>query len=284
MAPEAESPTMAPKDDYIFSRDFLDINRFVTVLWVKIFDYVIHPTIPKDGQDLRVADIGTGTGATSIWLLDARDLVAPSARLEGFDISLDGVPPADTLPSNVKFSHWDLKEDLPEDLVGVFDIVHLRSLSFVLLNDQVPAAVQRLFKMLKPGGFIQWGEPDFESIRTDKARPEIKTEGLTELHELFSIQDPRARPTWLTGLPATLSAAGFVQVEVHKNDPPPHMAFVLHECGLMMYEIFRRKTQNETVRQQLGRILPLAVEETRQGAYTTAVRWTVIARKPVGEA
>lgn len=31
-------------------------------LWVKIFGYVIHPTIPKDGQDLRVADIGTGTG------------------------------------------------------------------------------------------------------------------------------------------------------------------------------------------------------------------------------
>ncbi|KAG6364263.1 hypothetical protein INS49_005862 [Diaporthe citri] len=283
MAPEADPHTVAPRDDYIFSRDFLDINRMNLLhsLWVKIFGYVIHPKIPKDGQDLRVADIGTGTG---IWLLDARDSISPSARLDGFDISLDGVPPADTLPSNVKFRHWDLKEDLPEDLVGVFDIVHLRSLSFVLLNDQVPAAVERIVKMLKPGGYIQWGEPDFESIRTDKTSPEIKTEGLSELHELFSIQDPRAKPTWLAGLPATLSAAGFVQVEVDKSDPPPHMAFVLHECGLIMYEIFRRKTQNEKVRQQLGRILPLAVEETRQGAYTTAVRWTVIARKPVSEA
>lgn len=72
----------------------------------------------------------------------------PSAQLEGFDIFLDGVPPADTLPPNVKFRHWNLKEDLPEDLVGAFDIVHLRSLSFVLLNDQVPAASERLFKML----------------------------------------------------------------------------------------------------------------------------------------
>lgn len=136
----------------------------------------------------------------------------------------------------------------------------------------------------EPGGYIQWGEPDFESIRTDKTSPEIKTDGLSELHELFSIQDPRAKPTWLAGLPDTLSAAGFIEVEVDKNDPPPHMAFVLHECGLMMYEIFRRKTQNEKVRQQLGRILPLAVEETRQGAYTTAVRWTVIARRPASEA
>lgn len=208
----------------------------------------------------------------------------------------------------MNFRHWDLKEDLPEDLVGAFDIVHLRSLSFVLLNEQVPAAVGRLFKMLswslsshhsihaaqiscatelpadlqhpEPGGYIQWGEPDFQSIRTDKDGPEATTEALSELHELFSIQDPRARPTWLTELPATLETAGFVQVEVDKNDPPPHKAFALHECGLMMYEIFSRKTQDEKVRQELRRLLPLAVEETRKGAYTTAVRWTVVARKP----
>lgn len=31
MAPEVDPPTVAPKDDYIFSRDFLDINRYVTV-------------------------------------------------------------------------------------------------------------------------------------------------------------------------------------------------------------------------------------------------------------
>lgn len=98
---------------------------------------------------------------------------------------------------------------------------------------------------------------------------------------MFSIQDPRTKPTWLKDLPSTLSAAGFVQVDVEKNDPAPHMAFILHECGLMMYEIFCRKTQNEKIRQELSRLLPLAVEETRKGAYTTAVRWTVIARKPV---
>lgn len=101
------------------------------------------------------------------------------------------------------------------------------------------------------------------------------------MHGLFSVQDPRVRPTWITHLPATLSAAGFDQVEFATNDPPPHRAFVLHECGLMMYEVFCRKTKNEKIRQELTRILPLAVEETRQGAYTTAVYWTVIARRPV---
>lgn len=31
-------------------------------LLVKLFGYVIHPAIPKDKEDLRVADVGTGTG------------------------------------------------------------------------------------------------------------------------------------------------------------------------------------------------------------------------------
>lgn len=31
-------------------------------LWTKIFGYAIHPKIPKDKADLRVADVGTGTG------------------------------------------------------------------------------------------------------------------------------------------------------------------------------------------------------------------------------
>lgn len=249
--------------------------------------------------------------STSIWLLDARDLVGPSARLEGFDISLDGVPPADALPENVKFRHLDVKSDVPDDLVGAFDIIHLRFLSFVLLNDQIPTAVERLFKMLswspshnfihmtmniacsckpllsgeisEPGGYIQWGEFDFETVHTEKTRPENKTEALIELHDLFSIQDPRLRPTWITKLPVTLSAAGFDQVEAAKSEPPPHRAFILHECGLMMYEVFCRKTKNDKIREQLRRILPLAVEETRIGAYTTAVYWTVIARRPVSE-
>lgn len=48
----------------------------------------------------------------------------------------------------------------------------------------------------------------------------------------------------------------------------------------MMYEIFCRKTKNEKMRQELTRLLLLAVEETRKGAYTTAIRWTVVGKKP----
>lgn len=85
---------------------------------------------------------------TSIWLLDARDALAPSAQLEGFDISFDAAPPAGVIPPNVSFRHWDVRTDLPADLAGVFDVVHVRFLSFVLLDNDAPAVVQKLFKML----------------------------------------------------------------------------------------------------------------------------------------
>lgn len=119
-----------------------------------------------------------------------------------------------------------------------------------------------------------------ESLRIDKTKPEVKTESLTEMFKLLSVQDPRLKPTWLLNLPQIFAAAGFIEVEADKNDCAPHFAFLLHECGLMIHELIYRKTKNENMLQQLGRLLPLAVEETRTGAYATAVRWTVSGKKP----
>lgn len=100
----------------------------------------------------QYAPFGSGFSSNTfdirIWLFDVRDSLPTSARLEGFDISFDAAPPIETLPHNVTFRHWNVTEDLPEDLEGVFDIVHVRFFAFVLLNDQVEAVVGRLFKLL----------------------------------------------------------------------------------------------------------------------------------------
>lgn len=132
----------------------------------------------------------------------------------------------------------------------------------------------------EPGGYLQWGDPDFQSVRFDKTKPEVKAEAMAEMFKLLSVQDPRFKPTWVTNLPGIFTTAGFVETEVDKNDCPPHMAFMLHECGLMIHELIYRKTKNEIMQNELGRLLPLAVEETRNGVYTTAVRWTVVGKKP----
>ncbi|KAK8002568.1 alcohol dehydrogenase [Apiospora arundinis] len=264
--------------DYVFTRDFLDNNRInlLHYFWTKTFGYVIHPKIPLDSIH-RVADVGTGT---AIWLFDAQDQLPEGTQLDGFDISFDAAPPTEVLPSNVRFQHWNVKEAVPDGLVGAFDVVHLRFFAFVLLNDEIPAVISRLFQMLKPGGYIQWDEADLETLRFDKAKPETKTEDSEALFKLLSVQDPRFKPTWANHLTELFAEAGFVDVERDTKDAPPHYAFQRHEVGLMIHEIIARKTKNEHMASELRRLLPAVVEETKNGAYVTSLMHSVIARKP----
>ncbi|RYP76851.1 hypothetical protein DL771_001587 [Monosporascus sp. 5C6A] len=233
---------MASRPEYVFTRDFLDNNR--------------------------------------IWLFDVAETVSKSTRLVGLDISFKAAPPPATLPSNVTLRHWDVRDDVPEDLINAFDIVHLRFFSFVVMNEEVPGVVEKLYKLLRPGGYLQWGDPDVSSIRIDKSEPGNKTESLSRLMQLMTVQDPRFSPKWVTELPNIFEASGFVDIERHVCDAPPHLSFIMHECGLMIHDLIARKTKNEKMAQELEQLLPQAVEDTREGAYVSAVRWVVIGRKP----
>ncbi|KAI1496605.1 UMTA methyltransferase family protein [Biscogniauxia marginata] len=270
---------MASKtDNYVFTRDMLDNSRLNLFhhLWTKSFGYVIHPSIPVDKENLRVADIGTGTG---IWLLDVHDKLPKSAQLYGMDISFDATPPIETLPSNITLRHLNVKDPIPEDLVGVFDIIHIRFFVFVLLEEEVPSMVEKLSKLLKPGGYLQWVEPNNQTIRVETTKPENKTENILALMNRTKSQDPRLNPTWAPGLGKIFSDSGLVDVEVDAHDSPPHLAFLMHECGLIMHELIARKTQNEQVAEELKQLLPRVIHETREGAYITVVRFTVIGKK-----
>ncbi|KAK9771912.1 putative Methyltransferase domain-containing protein [Seiridium cardinale] len=155
-----------------------------------------------------------------MWLLDARDKLQ-DARLDGLDISFDAAPPHETLPTNMTLCHWNVKDGFPEDLVGTYDIVHVWSFSFFLLNDEAFGVVKKL-------------------------------------------------------LPEILSEDGFVEVDRDTRDAPPHLAFLFHEAGLRLAEQIARNTKSQHVDRELEKIPPVAVEETRQGAYGAGLRYTVI--------
>lgn len=51
---------------------------------------------------------------------------------------------------------WNIFEDLPEDLAGKFDIVHVRLLLLVIPDDNnAVTVIERLDKMLNPGSYLQ---------------------------------------------------------------------------------------------------------------------------------
>ena len=135
---------------------------------------------------------------------------------------------------------------------------------------------------LEPGGYIQWAEADHETLRYAKSTPEGSTEGMVSLYKLLYNPDPRLHPTWIAKLPDLLADGGFVDIEKDSQDAPPHLAFLFHEASLLVYQSIARKMKNENITREIKRLLPAVVEETKQGSYGTALRYTVIARKPWG--
>lgn len=85
--------------------------------------------------------------ASRTWLIDLSNHL-PEAQLDGLDITLKTLPPKGWIPPNVNFREWNVREPVPEDLVGQYDIVHVRYLCLVLSNDEVSSVLENVTKLL----------------------------------------------------------------------------------------------------------------------------------------
>jgi len=84
----------------------------------------------------------------SIWLLESRNVFPPEAQLDAFDVDLSQAPHHKWLPSNVSLRHWDMFTEVPEDLVAVYDVVHIRLVMLVLKDNNPVPLIQNLLKLL----------------------------------------------------------------------------------------------------------------------------------------
>lgn len=134
-------------DDYMFNRVHQDSARLVVQhwLWTHRLRYVLHPTIPTKADYLKVADIGTGN---AVWLMELLPLMPSTTQFDGFDISADYYPAQDWLPSNVSLDILDAFGEIPEHLVGKYDIVHLRAFVVIVRNNDPTKLLSNLLKML----------------------------------------------------------------------------------------------------------------------------------------
>ncbi|KAB8258652.1 S-adenosyl-L-methionine-dependent methyltransferase [Aspergillus pseudonomiae] len=271
---------MAQKPDYVLTRDYLDNNRVNLhhYLSVELFGYHTHPDIHTSDPNLKVADVGTGTG---IWLTDLARRLPQTVQLDGIDITFEATPPAEWLPSNVRTLVWDVKTDPPEDLVGIYDIVHIRLLTLVLLEEEVDSVIARVLRLLKPGGYLQWDEADMNSWHILKTNPNNQSDALETLFKLNQGQDKRLSPTYVPSFASRFEAAGFENVKSEARDAPPHLALALHECNMLINEILPRKAKNATVLKMVQELMPRFEMETREGSCWAFTRWSVVGRKPL---
>ncbi|MCJ1436052.1 hypothetical protein MMC27_005430 [Xylographa pallens] len=128
-------------------------------LWQRQLRFHVHSDIslPKN-QDLSIADVGTGTGA---WLFEVAGEFASNTVFDGFDISTAQFPDENDLPANISLKILDIGgNDLPDSVMGKYDLVHIRLFAFAVLNNDPTPILKNLVKMLKPGGWLQWSEAD----------------------------------------------------------------------------------------------------------------------------
>jgi SAM-dependent methyltransferase len=142
---------------YILGRKYMAACRLNLqhYLWKEALGFTIEPSIPIP-KKAAIADIACGTG---LWLCDAARLHL-DAKLVGFDLDPSQAPHPDWLPPNVILSQWNIFEDINPLWEGQFDFIHVRLLVFVLSGEKMQPFVDRLLKLLKPGGYIQWDDLD----------------------------------------------------------------------------------------------------------------------------
>lgn len=281
--PTPTTPSSAPKPhelSYILPHDHLAGARLNLqhYLLKECIGYTLHPSIPIT-PSASIADVATGTG---IWLLDLSLKQPSTIQFSGFDISAAQFPPPHSLPPNITFSTLDASQDIPEELVGKFDIVHVALLIAVISSDSFDRWLANLMKLLKPGGWLQWVEGDFPGF-TERVRDEpVDRERFPELARLTEMTvrsgvQTRGLTRWVLEMEERFARAGLVDVEYRRVEPPKRLERALSGSALLAIEETARMRGWEEVVELTKR----AGEELGRGAlYAGLFPVVAVGRKP----
>lgn len=107
----------------------------------------------------------------------------------------------------------------------------------------------------------------------------MQTTALRQLLQISQPRDARLSPKWVSRLPDHFTDAGLVECDRDVREMTPAMAYLMHECGLVIHELLARQSGNGELTRAVGEVLPKAVEETKAGAWWAFTRWTIVGRK-----
>ncbi|KAI0431113.1 hypothetical protein F5Y09DRAFT_305971 [Xylaria sp. FL1042] len=178
-------------------------------LLTKNIGYILHPSVTFPPAP-RIADMGTGTAR---FLLQVQPTVSDAnAVFEGYDIASDLFPPPEKLPPGISLSLLDFKQSFPQHMHGQYDLVHVRMLVSGMLPSDWEPAVRNIFRILRPGGYIQWEECEFLNGEWLKSTPTARVETTEFMGKAFSAAlHEQFQHGWNT-LPGQMRAAGFTSV------------------------------------------------------------------------
>ncbi len=270
---------LADGHEYMLGRSHAASSRLNLqyYLWKESLHFNVHPSIPVHGES-RIADIATGT---AIWLIKvAREY--PSARLDGFDINVSQAPPMQWLAPNITLRTWNIFEPVPEDLIGIYDIVHVRLLVLVVQKDNLRNVIRTLLRLLKPGGYIQWDELNYPGTHIEISKNSAHTPALHELRERIYSE---GRNDWTLRLPDLFAEEGLLDNKLYHFQDPPDLFRANSEQHLLTMEEFAsslKSTDRREVAAELFRLIRDAGNEISGGAALSMPRVVCVGRKAGG--
>ncbi|KAI9280088.1 S-adenosyl-L-methionine-dependent methyltransferase [Sporodiniella umbellata] len=147
-----KKPSQASHISYWFPNHYEELDRLSSqhfALKVLFEGNVSNQILSKiDLNSSLVLDLGCGPGT---WIMDVATEY-PGSKFHGIDIY--EIFPNEIRPPNVEFQVHDALQGIPFP-DNTFDLVHLRMFIISVEKNEWPIIIREIYRVLKPGGFIQ---------------------------------------------------------------------------------------------------------------------------------
>ncbi|KAJ4986247.1 hypothetical protein SVAN01_08294 [Stagonosporopsis vannaccii] len=201
------SKTGLNDDNVIFAANESEAQRLDKqhkVIYAAMPQLVLAPVDLAQGGK-RILDQATGSG---IWIRDMRRASRSSSNIWiGTDIEDDYFPRDN--PADTSYHHQSMTEAWPVHWLSTFDLVHSRmALPGVGLNP-LDEVVRNLISLVKPGGWIQLVEMEWEDWRAGPVLQEFQN----VMRQLVSMVTNGQGINMREGLTESLRKAGLTNIE-----------------------------------------------------------------------
>ncbi|CAN9476254.1 unnamed protein product [Alternaria alternata] len=208
------SKTGLNDDNVIFAANENEVQRLDKqhkAVYTAMPQLVLAPIDLAEGG-YRVLDQATGSG---IWLRDVRQGTGGASNTWiGTDIE-DSYFPKET-PNNTSYHHQSMTEPWPRQWQGTFDLVHSRMALPGVGLSSLEDAVMNLVKLLKPGGWIQLVEMQWQDWDAGPVLQEFEK----AMQQLVSMVTNGQGVDMREGLTALVEEAGLTKVQHAIIDVP----------------------------------------------------------------
>ncbi|KAG1194817.1 hypothetical protein G6F70_008715 [Rhizopus microsporus] len=173
-----------------------EVDRNHQQHWVlrHIFQCNFHAPVHKQLENgIQVLDSGCGPAT---WTLEMGDAY-PNSKFIGIDVS--ALFPENIKPPNVEFITGNIAKNIPFD-DNTFDYIHQRLVILGLTEKDWQNNLKELYRILKPGGYLELAEPVMDMTDTGPLTKEYETacfENVTMLNRQIPINhDGKAGELW----------------------------------------------------------------------------------------